>query len=401
MPERLGRRLGVALEPGSLVVRCRDDLDQPLERREVAARRGDEGLLDQVVAGDVDGVGPVHRRGVGTQRAPALHPRVDAREVQEQAAGGLRVATCGGAEAAEEHRVVDVVGPHEVEQVVGQARDGLVGDGGGEAELVAHASGPGGGVERSEASQRGGRDRHRLVLLVGQERQEGLGEAGEVPLRDDRLLTEGVAPGGVDRAEDRRGVEGVDEGAGAVVDGLAGDGHVVGVHHAVHEADQHPARHELGLGGHDRLEEGEVRLLGVCRPGVVAGDGVVGQAAQEVHVARRGGVLEAADAQVAARDPGQHRAGQQDLALDLRAGGDDPEGAGGRDPEGVHRHAHHVLAQHGPTAASPSPPREKGVRPDPLRCRSRRRPEVSVSSPSSRARPSPRRGDQPPNWWPA
>ena len=55
----------------------------------------------------------------------------------------------------------------------------------------------------------------------------------------------------------------------------------------------------------------------------------------------------------------------------------------------------------GPTAARPSPPRANGVRPEPFRCRSRRRPAVSTTSPSSSARPSPRRGTYIPNWWPA
>ncbi len=40
----------------------------------------------------------------------------------------------------------------------------------------------------------------------------------------------------------------------------------------------------------------------------------------------------------------------------------------------------------GPTAALPSPPRANGVRPDPFRCRSRRRPCTSITSPSSSAR---------------
>ena len=46
----------------------------------------------------------------------------------------------------------------------------------------------------------------------------------------------------------------------------------------------------------------------------------------------------------------------------------------------------------GPTAAFPSPPRANGVRPEPFRCTSRRRPRRSSTSPSSSARPSPSRG---------
>jgi hypothetical protein len=55
----------------------------------------------------------------------------------------------------------------------------------------------------------------------------------------------------------------------------------------------------------------------------------------------------------------------------------------------------------GPTAALPSPPRENGVRPEPLKAMSRRRPWRSITSPSSSARPSPSCGEKPPNWWPA
>src|SRR6478609_1409156 len=55
----------------------------------------------------------------------------------------------------------------------------------------------------------------------------------------------------------------------------------------------------------------------------------------------------------------------------------------------------------GPTAARPSPPRANGVRPEPLRCRSRSPPSRSTSSPRRRALPSPSRGLKPPNWCPA
>ncbi len=57
---------------------------------------------------------------------------------------------------------------------------------------------------------------------------------------DARLVDVGVAAAVVDRAEHRVGLVDVHEGAGAVVDGLAGDRAVVGVHDAVDEAHQHP-----------------------------------------------------------------------------------------------------------------------------------------------------------------
>ena len=51
----------------------------------------------------------------------------------------------------------------------------------------------------------------------------------------------------------------------------------------------------------------------------------------------------------------------------------------------------------GPTTALPSPPRENGVRPEPLKARSWRSPRVSITSPKRSARPSPSWGEKPPN----
>src|SRR3546814_9176446 len=59
----------------------------------------------------------------------------------------------------------------------------------------------------------------------------------------------------VDRAEDRLWGVFVQERAGTVVDGLAGDRGVVGVHHAVDEADPQPAGDQLDLGRDHRFEQ--------------------------------------------------------------------------------------------------------------------------------------------------
>ena len=74
-----------------------------------------------------------------------------------------------------------------------------------------------------ERPQRVGREGDRLVLLLGEQREQRLGEAGEVPLCDDRLVAVRIAPARVDRAEDRSRVERIEKGARPVVDGLAGD----------------------------------------------------------------------------------------------------------------------------------------------------------------------------------
>ena len=80
----------------------------------------------------------------------------------------------------------------------------------------------------------------------------------QVPLSDVWLVAVGVAPRVVDRAEHRCRVVVLHERTGAVVDALAGDRHVVGVHDAVDESTQHPLRQERRLRVDDRLEEGEI-----------------------------------------------------------------------------------------------------------------------------------------------
>ena len=265
----------------------------------------------------------------------------------------------------------------------------------GRPSLAPHAGRPGGAVAVAEA-RRAPRSRARRPASWSSSRsgQQRLGEAGEVPLRDHRLVAVGVAAAGVDRAVDGGRVEGVHERARPVVDGLAGDRHVVGVHHAVDEADQHPLRDQRRLGGDDRLEEREVRVLGVGGLGVVPGDRVVGEPAQQVGVAGGAGVLEAADPQVAARDPGQH--GARAARSRAAPGGRSPTTASER-VVGMPRACMASLTTYsrsiGPTAARPSPPRANGVRPEPFRCRSRSRRRPSMSSPSSSARPSPSRGE--------
>jgi hypothetical protein len=138
-----------------------------------------------------------------------------------------------------------------------------------------------------------------LLRLSVQERQQRLGEAGQVPLRDRGLVAVRVAAAVVDRAEHRVRAVGVHERAGAVVDRLPGDRHVVGVHHPVDEADQLPPGHERGLAVHDGPEERQVLPRGLDQLGVVAADCVVGQRPQGRLVPARRQVLEGPDPNVA------------------------------------------------------------------------------------------------------
>ena len=97
-------------------------------------------------------------------------------------------------------------------------------------------------------------------------------------------------------------------------------------------------------------------LSGVGGVGVVAGDGVVGERAQHVGVAGRGGVLERAHPQVARGHPAEHRAGQGRSRGTCSPVATTDKRPRGRDPERVHRLADEVLAQHrahrGPAVAA-------------------------------------------------
>ena len=147
----------------------------------------------------------------------------------------------------------------------------------------------------------------RLVLAVGEQREKCLGQPGQVPFGDDRLVAVCVPPAGVDGAVHGGRVECLHEGAWPVVDGFAGDRHVVGVHHPVDESDQHPAGHQVRLGGDHPVEEGEVGAVGGRGGGEVAGDRMVGEPTQEFDVVGGPRVLKTAHPQMAAGDPGEHR----------------------------------------------------------------------------------------------
>ncbi len=226
----------------------------------------------------------------------------------------------------------------------------------------------------------------RGVAVVVDQRQQGLGQAGQVPQRDGRLVAVGVATAVVDRAEHRRRVERLHEGTRPVVDRLAGDRHVVGVHHAVDEPDQHPPGDQVGLGVGHRSQQRQVRPFGLGGGRVVALDRVVGEAAHELGPAVGRRVLERADAQVTRSDADQHRAGQHRVTGDLVAGGDHRERLRGRDVQGLHRLAHEVLAQHRADRCETVAAAGEGCPPGPL--------ELQVAAPAVGRRP-PRRAAAP------
>src|SRR5580700_1400801 len=110
----------------------------------------------------------------------------------------------------------------------------------GESELVSHAGKP---MLLKARRKRGDRLVRKLDRPLGvgiQERKEGLGEPGKIPFRNGRLITIGVTPKFIDRAEGGRRIVRIDEGARSKINGLSRKRSVVGIHHAMDEADMHP-----------------------------------------------------------------------------------------------------------------------------------------------------------------
>ncbi len=126
-----------------------------------------------------------------------------------------------------------------------------------------------------------------------------------------------------------------------------GDRRVVGVHDAVDEADQKPARDEISLPCDDAFEQRVIGAVSLCDIGIMPRNDMIGELPHSVGVAARRKELEGADADVARRDAGQYGAGQNRLAHHVLARDDGGERARGGDAEREHRLADDVLPQHG------------------------------------------------------
>ena len=169
--------------------------------------------------------------------------------------------------------------------------------------------------------------------MVRHQRDQRRGQLRQVPDRDSGLIGIGIPATAINRAEDLGRVVGIHKGAGAVIDRLAADGHVVGVHHAVDKAEAHPLCDELRLRGDNAAEQGR----NAVRIRVVARDDVIRQRLERGDVLPRGMHLKAADADMAAGHAGQDSAGQGGLSHDVLSGCDGGEGAGGGHAHGGHR----------------------------------------------------------------
>ena len=191
-------------------------------------------------------------------------------------------------------------------------------------------------------------------------------QPGKVPLRNARLVAVGVAAGAINGAEDRCRVISVHEGAGAVVDGFTRDRHVVGVHDAMNETYQKPLRDEVRLAGYDLFEKSAVRVRRASRFRVMAGNHVVGEVPDRIHVCADREELKCADADMAGGDAGQDGARLRQVTADALGGRDTASDRVVGMPSATIASLTMYSRRTGLRAARPSPLREKGVGPEPL-----------------------------------
>ncbi|ODS95281.1 MAG: hypothetical protein ABS56_16350 [Lautropia sp. SCN 69-89] len=359
-------RLRELVERRVVVERPAQRVEQAREQREVAAAgRGIERCLDAMVTRDDSRACEAHRLGTrprGRHRARALcvlalaacapprQPWVRRLRIGEQRAQHVVAAFGRGCEVSPSQREVHAFAVKQREPVVGER--GVLGI----AARGRKAQPQPGALPLQQCGAMQGREAfehlvglgHRALRLAGDQRHQALGEPRQVPARDLRLPAERVAPAMVDRTEHRVGIVDLEEGAGTVVDRLARQCHVVGVHHAVDEADVHPLRHQRRLPAHHRVQQRQ-ESAGLARErGIVPCDRVVGEPAHVVVLAACREELEGAHADVARGHASEHRTRQHLLAEDLFTGGHDRECPRGGNAQRMHRLADQHLAQHRP-----------------------------------------------------
>ena len=148
-------------------------------------------------------------------------------------------------------------------------------------------------------------DRLKPAHVVHQ-RRHGFEQTSHVPRTDVLLLTVAVAAAtGVGRVGRPVHIVRLQPAVGAVVNGQPVDGHVVGVHDAVYEADSHPmSDHDGGSFSHFGQPGDEPFVRARIMMGKMMAHGVVNKGAQRLMMAVRNVDLEATEAD----ETGRHTA---------------------------------------------------------------------------------------------
>ena len=182
---------------------------------------------------------------------------------------------------------------------------------------------------------------------------EAGGEGGEIPMGDEGLGIVGVAALGVGVVADVAAVVVVEETEWAVVYGQPQCRHVVGIHHAVAEADALPCGDGIGGAVADLFQQGGVGIVGISAVGVVMPDEVVGKLLDFGFAAGVIEVFEMAETQKARGDAGQDGGGFDGFPINGVVAAAQGEGAGRGDAETVHGFGTEVFADGGAQDGAP------------------------------------------------
>ena len=186
-----------------------------------------------------------------------------------------------------------------------------------------------------------------LNLVIGQrrfscfdaadQRQKCLAQYEAVPLADLRLHTVGVAALLVGMVADMAWIVGFNEAERTVIQCQPDDRHIIGVHHAMYEADSLPMRYQIrgptGYLGQQRL----VGISGVLQFRVKTGNHVVGQDFQLLRPIVVIPVFKRSEAHKTGRHAGQYGYGFRSLAHHQLIGADQRQRTRSRDAKRRHR----------------------------------------------------------------
>ncbi len=243
------------------------------------------------------------------------------------------------AQLAEEQVVVHTTALHALHQALHQRHVVLFR--GGQAQTPAHQVQVVCLVQRQEQAQR------LLERFDFDHRGQRLGQRTQVPVGDRDLVGVTVAATVVGVVADEVGVEIVEEGVRAEVEGDAEDRHVVGVHHPMAEAIGLPQGDQLCIALDDGAEHGQIRLHGIAAFGVVLLQHMVDQHALLFRLPGVVEVFEMPETHMALRQAGEHRRAFAGFAPHRGAGADHAQCPAAGNAQGVQGLGSEELADRG------------------------------------------------------
>ena len=243
------------------------------------------------------------------------------------------------AQAAHEGRVIDSPRLQRLQQAIDQI--GILRAGFPKSELSAHERAVRADEQRLEGGQR------RLTRLGRYQCGQGLGQCVQVPQCHRALVGVGVAAALVGVVEHPRGLEVVQEPIRPVVQRQAQNGHVVGIHDAVHETLRLPSGDQSGSTFDHLAQQAVMAIRQTTERRKLRVNHEVGQLRHALGLAPVMKELERAEAHVAGCQARQNGGGLDLLAVNGLVAADDGQRAGGRNAQAVHGLAGQVLADGG------------------------------------------------------